>query len=69
MLHLGVMPLIGHDYPRAALQQLKNTAQFDLASIVAGDTQVDYPLAWGLVTFLIDQHRHGARKPSLAVLE
>jgi hypothetical protein len=58
VLHLGVMPVIGQvDYPRAALQQLKNTARFDLQSIVNGDTEVDYPLAWGLVSFLIDQHR------------
>jgi hypothetical protein len=57
-MRLGVMPVVGQvDYPRAALQQLKNTARFDLQSIVDGDTEVDYSLAWGLVSFLIDQHR------------
>jgi hypothetical protein len=58
VLRLGVMPIIGKvDYPRVALQQLKNTAQFDLQSVVDGDTDVDYPLAWGLVSFAIEKHR------------
>ena len=58
VLRLGVMPIIGPvDYPRAALQQLKNTARFDLQSVVDGDTEVDYPLAWGLVSFAIEKHR------------
>jgi hypothetical protein len=58
VLRLGVTPIIAHmDYPRTALQQLKNTARFDLQSIVDGDTEVDYPLAWGLVSFVIEKHR------------
>ena len=57
-LKLGIVPAIGQiDYAKAALQQLRNTARFDMESIVAGDTEVDYPLAWGLVSFLIDRHR------------
>lgn len=58
VLQIGIVPAIGQmDYAKAALQQLSNKARFDLESIVAGDTEVDYPLAWGLVSFLIDRHR------------
>ena len=58
VLRLGIVPPIAKaDHARAALRQLHNTVRFDLESIVAGDTEVDYPLAWGLVSFLIDRHR------------
>jgi hypothetical protein len=58
ILQVGIVPPISSfDHPRAALRQLHNTLQFDLGSVVAGDTDLDYPLAWGLVSFLIDQHR------------
>lgn len=58
VLRSGIVPVIGaKDYPRAALQHLKNRARFDLESVVAGDTEVDYALAWGLVSFLIERHR------------
>jgi hypothetical protein len=57
-LKLGIVPVIASvDYPRMALRQLQNTARFDLESIVVGDTEVDYPLAWGLASFLINCHR------------
>lgn len=58
VLQLGIVPPIGRfDHAKAALQQMQNTARFDLDSIVAGDTEVDYSLAWGLVSFLIERHR------------
>jgi hypothetical protein len=57
-LQIGVVPPIsGFDLPRAALHQLHDTLRFDLQSVVSGDSALDYPLAWGLVSFLIDQHR------------
>ncbi|HXI50721.1 MAG TPA: hypothetical protein VNH84_04435 [Candidatus Saccharimonadales bacterium] len=57
-LRLGIVPPIAKlDYAKAALRQLQNNVRFDLESVVAGDTEVDYPLAWGLVSFLVDQHR------------
>src|SRR5439155_971807 len=46
VLQLGIVPSIGQlDYAKAALQQMRNTVRFDMDSIVAGDTEVDYPLA------------------------
>ncbi len=58
VLKLGVIPEIGQiDYAKEALTKLHDPVRFDLNNIVSGNTEVDYPLAWGLVSFLVERYR------------
>jgi hypothetical protein len=57
VLELGIAPQISQmDYAASALQQLRSAAGFEFERVVYGDADIDYTLAWGLVSFLIKEY-------------
>lgn len=58
VLRLGIVPPIApEEYPRLALEFFRNRDRRQLQDIVDGKAGPDIPGAWGLVSFLISQHR------------
>jgi hypothetical protein len=57
VLEMGIAPQISPiDYAARALQQLRSAAGFEFERLIYGDADIDYPLAWGLVSFLVKEH-------------
>ena len=55
-LDLGIAPQISPiDYVGQAVRQLRSPG-FDFERVIYGETDIDYALAWGLVSFLIKEH-------------
>ena len=57
VLEIGTMPQLSpFDYPGRALHQLRAPTGYTFENVVHGDEEIDYALAWGMVSFLIKEH-------------